>query len=56
MSKSPTRFFWLDWFRFLAAMVVVLVHARQFAFVEFGALRVDQKSLLFASTYTVIWN
>jgi peptidoglycan/LPS O-acetylase OafA/YrhL len=51
MEKLQTRFYWLDLFRFLAALTVVIGHARQAAFVEFGKLAIDQKSLIIAICY-----
>lgn len=53
MSNSRTRFYWLDLFRFLASLIVLLGHVRRFAFVEFGALPVDQKSLSVAVVYAM---
>ena len=48
-AQSGSRFPWLDWLRFLSALMVVFVHARNLFFVEFGALPVDQKTPLVAA-------
>jgi peptidoglycan/LPS O-acetylase OafA/YrhL len=53
MALSQTRFYWLDLFRFMAALTVVLGHVRQAAFVEYGGLAADQKSLLIAVSYAL---
>ncbi|HZE20873.1 MAG TPA: hypothetical protein VE082_02380, partial [Desulfobaccales bacterium] len=53
MASPQIRFHWLDSLRFLAALTVLLVHARDSSFVRFGSLAADQKTLLFASAYAV---
>ncbi len=40
------HFVWLDWLRFGAAFMVLLVHARATSFVEYGALEANSKSKL----------
>ena len=42
---------WLDWLRFLAAFAVLLMHVRGVAFVEYGALPVEQRNPLLASVF-----
>lgn len=42
---------WLDWCRFLAAFVVVLVHSRAFAFSSYGGLIPEQQNLISAGFY-----
>lgn len=49
-SDSP-RFPWLDLFRLVAAMTVVIVHARGAAIGPFGALPADSKTLPAAAFY-----
>ncbi len=51
--KSKSHFPWLDLVRFLAAFMVLVVHARHFSFVDFGALQADQKSLFVAGLYAI---
>lgn len=42
---------WLDWCRFLAAFVVVVVHTRAFSFASYGSLIPEQQNLLTAGFY-----
>ncbi len=44
---------WLDWIRFLAALVVLLAHARGATFVEYGALLQSDKGALVAIWYAL---
>jgi peptidoglycan/LPS O-acetylase OafA/YrhL len=47
----PNHLPWLDWCRFLAAFVVMMVHARAFAFTSFGLIDVDQQHGITAAFY-----
>ena len=51
VKRAPMHLPWIDWLRFLAAIIVVCEHARGAAFVEYGALPVDQKGILAGSFY-----
>lgn len=42
MNKSTERFYWLDLLRFLAALMVEIVHTRGAIFVEYGALAIKR--------------
>ena len=50
---SMQRFAWLDLVRFLAAMAVVLMHARADAFVPFGSLPPSQQNPLVAAGFAL---
>ena len=44
--KSQKHFYWLDWMRFIAALMVVICHARGYNWVEWGGLNgVDKNAL-----------
>lgn len=45
---EPRRLPWIDWLRFLAAFMVLLVHVRGVAVVEYGALPEEQRNLTVA--------
>ena len=51
--SEPKHYPWLDWMRFLAAMMVVMVHARQEFHVEFGRLPAEQKTPVVAAFFSV---
>lgn len=51
--QQEKHFYWIDWLRFLSAMMVLLVHLRASSFVEYGSLPDNQKNLVFASFYAV---
>lgn len=51
MQFSPRKYHWLDLFRFVAALVVVLVHVRGAVFAPFGALPAEQQSTFVAAFY-----
>ena len=55
MEKSDqySKFPWLDWFRFLAAFVVVLAHARNLDFVKYADLGEGHGSLFAIAFYTL---
>lgn len=46
MNERSSQFAWLDWLRFGAAFIVLLTHARGFAFVEYSALPASDKTPL----------
>lgn len=52
-SDQPPRFPWLDLFRLVAAMTVVIVHARGAAMGAFGALPAETKTAAAAAFYLV---
>lgn len=52
-TASTNHLPWLDWCRFLAAFVVVLVHSRAFAFSSYGELIPEQQNLFSAGFYIV---
>jgi peptidoglycan/LPS O-acetylase OafA/YrhL len=53
INKSSNHFPWLDLIRFLAAFIVLVVHARHFAFVDYGMLPSNQKTLMIAGLFAV---
>ncbi len=42
---NSARYYWLDWIRFLCALVVVVIHIRSAVFVDYGALEASSKGL-----------
>ena len=52
-SQNKKYFYWIDWLRFLSALIVLLSHLRGATFVEYGALLDSQKSPLMALFYVV---
>ena len=50
-NSSITHYYWLDLIRFLAALIVVLVHARGAFFVEYGLLDESNKTIVVAIFY-----
>lgn len=52
-SNTKNHFPWLDLIRFLAAFTVLFVHARHSAFVDFGMLPTDQKTMLIAVMFAI---
>jgi peptidoglycan/LPS O-acetylase OafA/YrhL len=50
-TTPPNHLPWLDWCRFLAAFVVVIVHARAFAFASYGSIDADQQHWITAAFY-----
>lgn len=56
MSKSlnsNTRFYWVDWARFLAAFAVLLTHARASTWVNWGNLAAEAKTIGAFSLYVI---
>jgi peptidoglycan/LPS O-acetylase OafA/YrhL len=53
MNKPIEHFFWLDILRFLAALIVVIGHAKAATFVTFGDLIESDKSLIVAATFGI---
>jgi len=53
VSQSNNHYPWLDWLRFIAAMVVFLGHTRGALFVEYGGLPPDQRNPLIAFLFAV---
>lgn len=51
LTAPPNHLPWLDWCRFLAAFVVVMVHARAFAFASYGSIDADQQHGITAAFY-----
>ncbi|MEG3637958.1 acyltransferase family protein [Magnetococcus sp. PR-3] len=53
MSTDSTKkhFYWLNWLRFLAALSVMFVHVRGLAFVDFGSLPDQQKTVFMMGFY-----
>ena len=51
MPNYPKHLFWLDTFRFLAALMVVISHTRNAVFVEYGLLAAEEKNILVAMAY-----
>ncbi len=51
ITTPPNHLPWLDWCRFLAAFVVVMVHARAFAFASYGSIDADQQHGITAVFY-----
>lgn len=47
------HFHWLDLFRFMAALVVVIAHTRGTVFVDYGSLPAVEKTLLVTAGYAV---
>ncbi|MCX5637751.1 MAG: acyltransferase [Planctomycetota bacterium] len=52
-SESGKHFHWLDLFRFIAALTVVVTHTRSAAFVEYGSLAGTDKTLFVNAAYAV---
>jgi peptidoglycan/LPS O-acetylase OafA/YrhL len=50
-TAPPNHLPWLDWCRFLAAFVVMMVHARSFAFTSYGSIVADQQHGITAAFY-----
>ena len=50
-TAPPNHLPWLDWCRFLAAFVVMMVHARAFAFASYGSIDADQQHGITAAFY-----
>ncbi len=50
-TAPPNHLPWLDWCRFLAAFVVMMVHARAFAFTSYGLIDADQQHGITAAFY-----
>lgn len=50
-TTPPNHLPWLDWCRFLAAFVVMMVHARAFAFASYGSIDADQQHGITAVFY-----
>jgi len=51
LTVPPNHLPWLDWCRFLAAFVVVMVHARAFTFASYGSIDADQQHWITAAFY-----
>ena len=51
--SSKKYFYWIDWLRFLSALMVLLSHVRGGTFVEYGALTSNQKTPIIALFYAV---
>lgn len=51
MPNYPRHLHWLDSFRFLAALMVVISHTRNAVFVEYGLLPASEKSILVTLGY-----
>ena len=49
--QQKKHFYWIDWLRFLSAMMVLLAHLRGSSFVEYGSLPDSQKNFAFATIY-----
>lgn len=52
-NASSVRFHWLDWIRFLSALLVVLVHARGEVFSQYGELDSSSRNLLVAFWFAI---
>jgi peptidoglycan/LPS O-acetylase OafA/YrhL len=50
-TAPPNHLPWLDWCRFLAAFVVMMVHARAFSFASYGSIDADQQHWITALFY-----
>ena len=48
MNTYPKHLYWLDSFRFIAALIVVISHTRNAVFVEFGMLDPSDKNIFVA--------
>jgi peptidoglycan/LPS O-acetylase OafA/YrhL len=54
--KLPIKnnhFFWLDWLRFMAALVVVISHTRGAAYIEYGSLANIEKTHIVTGLYAL---
>ena len=40
------HYFWIDYFRFIAALIVCLVHVRAYLFVNFSQIRLEDQTLI----------
>jgi len=52
-SISSERFHWLDWVRFLSALMVLFVHARGLVFEEYGRLATESKTFWVAAGFAI---
>jgi len=53
MTIKTNHFFWMDWIRFLAAFMVLLVHARHSIWLDYGELNAQSKGLLTQAFFLV---
>jgi len=53
LGNAQMRYHWLDLVRFIAALMVVLVHARGHLFVDYGSLPVSDKTIGIAIFYAL---